>query len=396
MILTRKQEEGLKIAVERYKAHEKYTVISGYAGTGKSTLIKFIIAALNLNPEDVCYIAFTGKAVQVLKQKGCPNAMTAHKLLYKAKTLPNGKYKFEPLSYIGDYKVIVVDEISMLPSVMWERLLMQDVYVIACGDPFQLPPIDSYYDNHVLEKPHIFLDEIMRQAYDNEIIRFSMWIREGKPINMFPVANEQVMFIRYNDINTGLYEWADQIICATNKQRQDINTTVRQIKGFGPYPQIGDKIISLHNQWDFLSDGFDMNPITNGSIGIIEKMNQKYIQLPYWMKSPNMPILYTTMTDESGNHFSDIPIDYTALTTGNKFLTPQQESFFRKMDKLPDPPFEFTYAYAITGHKGQGSEWNKVLAMEERFPNEREEHARWCYTVATRASEKLVWTQVKN
>lgn len=162
MILTRKQEEGLKIAIERYKAHEKYTVISGYAGTGKSTLIKFIIAALNLNPEDVCYIAFTGKAVQVLKQKGCSNAMTAHKLLYKTKALPNGKYKFEPLSYIGDYKVIVVDEISMLPSVMWERLLMQDVYVIACGDPFQLPPVDSYYDNHVLEKPHIFLDEIMR------------------------------------------------------------------------------------------------------------------------------------------------------------------------------------------------------------------------------------------
>lgn len=46
MILTRKQEEGLKIALERYKNNEKYTVISGYAGTGKSTLVRFIINAL--------------------------------------------------------------------------------------------------------------------------------------------------------------------------------------------------------------------------------------------------------------------------------------------------------------------------------------------------------------
>ena len=63
-----------------------------------------------------------------------------------------------------------------------------------------------------------------------------MWIREGKPINMFPVANEQVMFIRHNDINTGLYEWADQIICATNRQRIKINNEVRQLKGFGEEP----------------------------------------------------------------------------------------------------------------------------------------------------------------
>ena len=51
MILTRKQEIGLKIAVERYKNREPWTCISGFAGTGKSTLIKFIIAALNIPPE---------------------------------------------------------------------------------------------------------------------------------------------------------------------------------------------------------------------------------------------------------------------------------------------------------------------------------------------------------
>ena len=68
MLLTKKQEEGLKIAVDRFNLGEKYTCIAGYAGTGKSTLIKFIISALDIDPEmDVCYVAFTGKAATVLQ-----------------------------------------------------------------------------------------------------------------------------------------------------------------------------------------------------------------------------------------------------------------------------------------------------------------------------------------
>ena len=53
-------------------------------------------------------------------------------------------------------------------------------------------------------------------------------------------------------------------------------------------------------------------------------------------------------------------------------------------------PKEFTFGYAITCHKAQGSEWDKVLVIEEKFPFNKVEHARWLYTAATRASEKLV------
>ena len=82
--LTKRQEEGLKLAVARYHAREPWTCIAGYAGTGKSTLVKFIVAALDLYEDDVCYIAYTGKAAKVLKDKGCENAMTAHRLLYQS------------------------------------------------------------------------------------------------------------------------------------------------------------------------------------------------------------------------------------------------------------------------------------------------------------------------
>jgi ATP-dependent exoDNAse (exonuclease V) alpha subunit len=53
-------------------------------------------------------------------------------------------------------------------------------------------------------------------------------------------------------------------------------------------------------------------------------------------------------------------------------------------------PKKFDYGYAITAHKSQGSEWLKVLVVEEKFPFDKLEHARWLYTAATRASEKLV------
>lgn len=53
-------------------------------------------------------------------------------------------------------------------------------------------------------------------------------------------------------------------------------------------------------------------------------------------------------------------------------------------------PLEFTYGYAITGHRAQGSEYEKVLVVEEKFPFDREEHLRWLYTCSTRSSDKLV------
>lgn len=393
MILTTKQEEGLRIAVSRYKNHEAYTTISGYAGTGKSTLIKFIIAALGLEPEEVCYVAYTGKAAQVLKQKGCPNSFTAHKLLYKAKPMPNGTFKFEPKSSLDDgLEVIIVDEVSMLPKEMWLRLLSHRIHVIACGDPFQLPPINKDSDNHVLDHPHIFLDEIMRQAYDSEIIRFSMWIREGKPISKFPASGQQVMFVKPEEIVTGMYDWADQILCATNTKRNAINMNMRQIKGFGPEPAVGDKIISLRNQWEFFSNGVvDPTPLTNGTIGVIQRTDRYNMSLPFWISEKKIPILYTNMVDENGDVFNYIPVDYTSLTTGEKFLTSKQEFQMRKNPKCPDPPFEFAYAYGITVWKAQGSEWDKVLGFEEPFPYDKETHQRCAYTLVTRAREKLVY-----
>ena len=114
MELTKKQEEGLRIAVNRHRNMEKYTVIAGYAGTGKSTLVKFIIEALDVQKERVCYATFTGKAAQVLSQKGNKNAMTLHRLLFESKLLPDGSFLRTPKTSI-EYDIVIVD--LMLPTV---------------------------------------------------------------------------------------------------------------------------------------------------------------------------------------------------------------------------------------------------------------------------------------
>ena len=137
MILTKRQQEGLQIALDRYRNGEKYTCIAGFAGTGKSTLVRFVIEALDIPVEGIRYVAFTGKASEVLRKKGNPNAITAHKLLYQAKQKTDGTYFFEPREELeGSPQIIVVDEVSMLPKDMWDQLCRHPVYILALGDPF--------------------------------------------------------------------------------------------------------------------------------------------------------------------------------------------------------------------------------------------------------------------
>ena len=389
MTLTSKQEEGLKIAVDRFNKREKYTCISGYAGTGKSTLVKYIVSALGLKNEQVAYVAYTGKAANVLKNKGCPNATTAHKLLYNSRPLPNGKYIFVPKVSLDPFlRLIVVDEVSMLPKSLWDVLMRHRIHVLACGDPEQLPPINKDDTHDILDHPHIFLDQIMRQAEESEIIRLSMDIRAGKPL--VPFKGKEVQVITRSELVAGMYDWADQILCATNATREQINKFVRQTHGLpADHPVPGDKIISLRNHWDELSS--DANPLTNGQIGTLgEGFNLDTISLPRYIADKDVPILMGDFITEDGDIYNNITMDYNALLTGQKTLTNQEEYRMMKVERFGPPPYEFVYGYGITTWKAQGSQWKKILLFEEKFPFDAEEHRRYLYTGLTRAEEKCV------
>ena len=244
MELTKKQEKGLKIALDRYRNNEKYVVIGGYAGTGKSTLVKFIIEALDVEPSKVAYATFTGKAAEVLRKKGNANAMTLHRLLYDSIPKPGGGFIRKPKLQL-DYNIIVVDEVSMVPKSMIDMLLHHKVYVIFLGDPFQLPQIDKNETHTLLDNPHIFLDQVMRQAAESEIIQLTMKIRAGEDIP-FSKGNEAIVIPR-RELVTGHLTWADQIITATNASKATFNNQMRELLGYSGLPQDGEKMICLRN-----------------------------------------------------------------------------------------------------------------------------------------------------
>ena len=390
MILTRKQSEGLLIAIDRYKAKKKYTVISGYAGSGKSTLVRFIIEALDVNEDDVCYCAFTGKAAEVLRKKGNKNACTLHRLLYESIPKPEGGFFRKPKPVL-DYKVIVVDEVSMAPKSLIDLLFRHNIYAICLGDPGQLPPIDKDEDNHLLDHPHIFLDEIMRQAQESEIIQLTMKIRNNEFINYYD--GKEVKVIPYSQLNTGILQWGDQVLTATNATRQVINNQMRQLLNYPNHPVDGDKMICLRNYWEDFSD--DGDPLINGTIGILKNSFQTWREISRFVKS-NIKKFDILMGDlfipDTSDVYNLVDMDYKMILTGNKCC---DWKLSYRLGKLrfrygEIVPKEFTYAYAITGHKAQGSEWPRVVVLEENFPFDKAEHKKWLYTCCTRASEKLV------
>ena len=393
MELNEKQKNGLTLALQRYKNKEKYTVIAGYAGAGKSTLVRFIIEELKtygVKETDVCFACFTGKAAQVLLKKGNKNVITLHKLLYKSIPKESGGFVRIPNPSIP-YKIVVVDEVSMAPKTLMDLLFKHNVYVICLGDPFQLPPVDKKEDNHLLDAPHIFLDEIMRQAQESEIIQLSMAIRENRPIEVF--QGKEVQILNKEELNTGMLTWADQILVATNATRVSINAQMRKLLNFGEQPQDGDKIICLRNYWDCFSDNEE--PLVNGTIGILKDSFLTKRYLPSIVKSTDglshIDLIVGDFISDSGMYFHSLEMDKKMIDTGEFSLDWKTVYQLNRNPKTRDiPPLEFTYGYAITCHKAQGSEWDKVLVIEEKFPFDKIEHARWLYTAVTRSSEKLV------
>ncbi len=389
MELTRKQEEGLKIALKRKDDGEKYITISGYAGSGKSTLVRFIIEAMDIEEDRVAYATFTGKAAEVLRKKGNPNAMTLHRLLYESIPRKDGGFFRKPKMHL-DYDVVVVDECSMVPKSMIDMLMSHRIFIIFLGDPGQLPMIDKSESHDLLDHPHIFLDQIMRQAAESEIIQLTMKIRNGEEISN--MHGKEVIIIPHAELVTGHLTWADVILTATNATRHNINNQVRQLKGFSGKLQDGEKIIFKRNYWDDWNE--DGDTLVNGTIGIVKNPFESFVRIPYYIKNDrhDLPNMICDFVPECGSPFNSVSIDQDFLLKETPCVDWKVAYQLGKLkQRIGDIlPKQATYGYSITCHAAQGSEWDKVLVIEEQFPFSKDEHKRWLYTAATRASEKLV------
>lgn len=401
MSLNLDQEKGLNIIVDRYLGRERYTVLSGYAGTGKSYLLRHAISALGLNPEvDVAFATPTGKAAQVLSSMGNKNVQTIHRLLYQWFPRPDGGFYRKKIDYLP-YKLVICDEVSMIDPEMIEELLSHwECHIIFTGDPFQLEPINRDSENLLLDNPHVFLKQIMRQALESDIVRLSMEVREGKTILPFRGTDAQV--ITKSDLVDGMMTWADQIICARNDTRIAFNHKVNELRGFNNHEiNDGQKVICLRNTWDILSNNGE--PLVNGTIGILNNVRKIRKNIAPSIGGGYIDTISCDLITENKDVYKGLSFDLNQLLYGQRTITdPKQlyriEKFYSSpwavKTGLKNPiPLEAELGWAITCHKAQGSTFSKVLVQEEPFPYNRTEHQKWVYTSMTRPSERLVFIQ---
>ena len=322
--------------------------LGGYAGTGKTTLIKYLV---HFFPNfGVC--AYTGKAANVLRKKGIAGASTIHSRIYKA-FFDNGAVYFDLTDDPGCFGFIV-DEASMVSEDIYVDLLSFGLPMIFVGDHGQLEPVGS--DFNLMKAPDFKLEEIHRNA--GEIAHFAEHIRKGFKATSFKTI-EKVEFVQKRKLTDDVLVGVDQIICAYNKTRVAINTRVRKALGFEGVINVGERVMCLRN---------------NKQLGLFNGMQGVVINL---------------YTGKWGRRYMDFEYDGIVY----KDIWYDQKQFGKEKYDIEhgrDTPNPFDYAACITAHKAQGDEWDKVLVLEQKCANWS--HKRWGYTAASRAREKVLWS----
>jgi exodeoxyribonuclease-5 len=348
---------------------KKTLTLGGFAGTGKSTLIKHVESYLKAIGLTHAVVALTGKAVSVLCSKGIKEARTCHSLIYtldeKAKV--NGKLKFQKKQRI-DERLLIVDEASMIDSSIDDDLnSYPQLRILYVGDHGQLEPIGE--NPNLMKNPDLRLEVPHRQALSSNILQFAHAIRENKPIRYGKCPGVEVATPqRFWDVFADP-QW-DQIIVGFNKTRHWVNKRIRENRGhFGRTPDPGEKVIILNNNSELgLFNGMILTvdeAYRDGNGFIIANLSDpsKTSKISKWRK-------VATIEDQYGNNKLDLKgwVANAVINQGAMLVD---------------------YAYSITCHKAQGSQWDNVLVMEEVHPDWTP--SRWSYTAITRAASKIVY-----
>lgn len=365
---TEEQKIAIKGAIEN-----KVTVITGKPGVGKTTVLKEIIAQFRKLKKDILLCAPTGRAAQKMTQSTGKEAATIHRLLeynpMKDSFMIN---ELNPLKI----DVVVIDEASMIDlelMVCLFRALPDYCQILIIGDIGQLPSV-SYgavlRDIIQSEKIPVFrIETIQRQKGNSFIVVNAHKIDQGF-FDYFPKYDSNTLTDFYfinstTDDNTlkciedminnripkkfGFDSKTDvQILTATHegilgtkkvneKMQEWLNNSLDSIKsGFFNYKK-NDKVIQTVNNYD--------KEIFNGDTGIISEINDKYILVDF----------------DNGR---------------------SEQYTIKEMNQLLP-------AYAITGHKSQGSEYPVVIIPLPSIYSQVIDRS-WIYTVVTRAKSLVI------
>lgn len=292
-----------------------------------------------------------------------------------------------------EFDLIVIDEASMVSGDIYRDLVAWGVPILAVGDHGQLPPVNS--DFNLMEKPDIRLEEVMRQALDNPIIQVATMARLEARV---PIRDWGAVRKIKGTLQDVVEQYAEgtQILCGRNKTRAALNHMVRSSLGrSSARPCVGEPVICLQNHRD--------EGLYNGMIGCIETIAtwQSKLDTSKLRKALRLRMLDTGEFVPDETDPASTPKDYhmtvdfdtsrfTGRVRGDQFGQ-EYASFIRGQSTAE----VFDYAYAITVHKSQGSEYPRVILVEE-YPRHGDDDykARWLYTGITRARDELVIVKI--
>ena len=267
-------------------------ILKGYAGTGKTTLVKYLCDYLNEADKKYLLAAPTGRAARILSRKSGQTARTVHSVIYNPDLSFQEEHENEEKDRIYfplkndefENTIMIIDEASMVGDKKEEESylnfgsgsLLADIFdfmridenngnkIIFVGDPAQLPPVndnvspslDREYllSNYLQKSEEVTLTEIIRQAKQSSIPNYSLKLRtslENKLFNEFSLAqNKDVKHhhlfdeLKFSEIDE------DRIaISFTNKRSLYYNKRIRkEVLGFqSDEIQNGERLLIIHN-----------------------------------------------------------------------------------------------------------------------------------------------------
>lgn len=356
--------------------------------THNTTLIKYFIQEIGMDINDVAFVAFMGKAAMQMGRSGLP-AQTLHSLIYSCEKVckrdDNGNIildqKGKPILHVdfklkkslpSNIKLIVLDEGSMVNTKMAEDLLSFGIPVIVLGDLNQLPPV--FGKSYFLNNPNYNLTQVMRQKEDDPIVYLAHRVLNHESLN--PGLYGKSAVVPKESLDYFSLTEADIVLTCTNSLRANINNFFREkllkISRLD-LPQVGEKVICRKNNWNKNLDNIIY--LTNGTAGTLEYVDKESFN--------GRDIKVDFKPDFTKKKFKNLKLDYKYLYQGKPKDYDDRMPFSRGREW-------FEFAYAITVHLSQGSQYeNVVFLREDKYGWDNETYKKLQYTAITRAMDKI-------
>jgi exodeoxyribonuclease-5 len=418
-------------------------LLTGYAGTGKTSVISSVVKTLDLLRMRSVLLAPTGRAAKVLGSYAGRQALTIHKKIYRQKSAKDGMGSFMLDKNKHKDTYFIVDEASMISNISSDTSifgsgkllddLLEYVYsgteckLILVGDSAQLPPVGSVLSpalNPESLGEYGFglitteLKQVVRQSETSGVLMNATRVRLQIAVN--DLVHPKLDCLNYKDVvRLGGEQLIDEISAAygtcgmegtiivvnSNKQANKYNQGIRN-RIFFREEEIspGDMVMVVKNNY-FLVEEDEEGPgfIANGDIAEVKKI-RKYEER-YGLKFAEMTLWFPDYNFEVE---SKVILDVLHLDTPALPPDKNKELFHKVLDDYPDirirrkqydavkkdPYFnalQIKFAYAVTCHKAQGGQWERVFIDQGMF-NRNEitiDYLRWFYTALTRSTDRV-------